>query len=322
MLGYRYQRSMEGANYLHNTQPASYVTASNFGGGGGNGVSMISTGMQMNMHMLDIMYAPTDWLTLMLMPQYMTMDMNMAMVVPQTMQNMCGGMVCPNMRSYNASGGIGDTGGYMLFKLWDSPDHKLVLSQGATAPTGQVNIRGEFNNSVPYAINMQLGSGTWDYKPALTYSGRYDDFFWGAQATGTYRMRFYNNQNQLLNASGYRLGDIIQGSLWTGYQATDWLSATLRGVYTGQGKSISSGGDQSTTAADGSASSMYTPETYTTNYGGMYGDVGFGLVGNLPFKPFTGHTFSFEWLQPVYTNVVGYQHERTGQLNATWNMHF
>jgi hypothetical protein len=135
-------------------------------------------------------------------------------------------------------------------------------------------------------------------------------------------MRFYNNQNQLLNASGYRLGDIIQGSLWTGYQATDWLSATLRGVYTGQGKSISSGGDQSTTAADGSASSMYTPETYTTNYGGMYGDVGFGLVGNLPFKPFTGHTFSFEWLQPVYTNVVGYQHERTGQLNATWNMHF
>lgn len=33
--------------------------------------------MSMNMYMLDIMYAPTDWMTLMVMPMYMTHDMTM-----------------------------------------------------------------------------------------------------------------------------------------------------------------------------------------------------------------------------------------------------
>ena len=39
---------------------------------------MKQTEMTMQMHMLDIMYAPTDWMTLMVMPQWMTMDMTMS----------------------------------------------------------------------------------------------------------------------------------------------------------------------------------------------------------------------------------------------------
>ena len=33
--------------------------------------------MTMNMHMLDIMYAPTNWLTLMVMPMWMSHEMTM-----------------------------------------------------------------------------------------------------------------------------------------------------------------------------------------------------------------------------------------------------
>jgi len=39
--------------------------------------SMTASDMSMNMYMLDIMYAPTDWLTLMVMPMYMSHDMTM-----------------------------------------------------------------------------------------------------------------------------------------------------------------------------------------------------------------------------------------------------
>ena len=33
--------------------------------------------MTMHMHMLDLMYAPRDWLTFMVMPQWVSMDMSM-----------------------------------------------------------------------------------------------------------------------------------------------------------------------------------------------------------------------------------------------------
>ena len=39
--------------------------------------SMKASSMQMNMYMLDIMYAPTNWLTLMVMPMWMSHDMTM-----------------------------------------------------------------------------------------------------------------------------------------------------------------------------------------------------------------------------------------------------
>jgi hypothetical protein len=35
---------------------------------------MKPTDMTMNMYMLDIMYAPTDWLTLMVLPMWMSHD--------------------------------------------------------------------------------------------------------------------------------------------------------------------------------------------------------------------------------------------------------
>lgn len=41
------------------------------------GFAMIASDMTMEMHMLDIMYAISDDLTLMLMPQYRTMEMYM-----------------------------------------------------------------------------------------------------------------------------------------------------------------------------------------------------------------------------------------------------
>ncbi len=61
------------------------------------------------------------------------------------------------------------------------------------------------------------------------------------------------------------------------------------------------------------------PMDYTTNYGGHYVDVGFGLSVNIPHGAFAGNRLAFEWLQPVYTNVNGYQLDRDGALSFTWS---
>jgi len=42
---------------------------------------------------------------------------------------------------------------------------------------------------------------------------------------------------------------------------------------------------------------------YPSNYGGSYGDMGFGLNVSIPESQFTGHNLSFEWLQPMSTGI-------------------
>jgi hypothetical protein len=64
------------------------------------------------------------------------------------------------------------------------------------------------------------------------------------------------------------------------------------------------------------------PMDYTKNYGGKYWDVGFGLNAFVPSGDLAGNNLSFEWLQPVATDVNGYQLDRNGALSATWGYAF
>jgi hypothetical protein len=272
--------------------------------------TMLSTSMSMNMHMLDLMYAPTGWLNLMVMPQFTSMSMDMNMPVPMSMAAM-GGMYVPAYRDFQSSGGFGDTGVYALFKLWNGAGQHLHLTQGLSIPTGATNVRQQFpsGKGYYYPYGMQPGSGTWDYKASLTYTGAISDWFWGGQVSGTHRLRSGNSE-------GYRLGDVFQSTAWGGYQVFNWLSTTVRGVYTGQGQIAGLHNN------DLGQVNMWMPEDSQVNYGGSFVDVGFGLTASVPSGKLAGHSLGFEWLQPVSTNVQGYQLERTGALSATWNFKF
>ena len=67
--------------------------------------------MHMAMHMLDIMYAPTDWLSLMLMPQFMdmTMDMRLLADAPRSGGMDAIGMAITHAQHRHTSSGLGDT---------------------------------------------------------------------------------------------------------------------------------------------------------------------------------------------------------------------
>ncbi|MEQ1557665.1 MAG: DUF3570 domain-containing protein [Methyloglobulus sp.] len=326
--------------------------------------------MSMNMHMLDLMYAPTDWLTLMLMPQFV--DMQMDMYTPDsatTLGHSSHGGGGSHSGHTTQSGGIGDTGMYALVKLFDNSQHHVHITFGLSAPTGDVGIKlkggiedlhGPANVDGAYThYGMQLGSGTWDLKPSLTYTGAFNDWNWGAQVAGTKRL-----ENS--NSSGYALGDIFETSLWGGYDLTHWLSTTLRVAYSWQGaiknhypygrkdyvapdckqsdyiRADDNNGDgipdsaayfhQSEFSSCQIFISTYrrridsldrpSPMDFPQNYGGHYVDVGFGIAATIPDGAFAGHRFAFEWLQPVYTDVNGYQLDRDGALSATWSYGF
>ena len=64
------------------------------------------------------------------------------------------------------------------------------------------------------------------------------------------------------------------------------------------------------------------PIDYTSNYGGRYWDVGFGVNAFVSTGTLQGNNLSFEWLQPVHTDVNGFQLPRSGALAATWSYVF
>jgi hypothetical protein len=210
----------------------------------------------------------------------------------------------------HATGGIGDTGMYAMFKLVDSRGQHLHLSLGLSAPTGDVGIklRDVMQNKMGYThYGMQLGSGTWDFKPSLTYTGQIDRWSLGVQLSGTRRLNGSND-------SGFALGNEFQSTAWGSYSLTNGFSASVRGLYTRQG-SIQGQYNDNVPAKIG-------PMDYTNNYGGRFWDIGLGLNYTIPSGRLEGNQLRIEWLQPVKDDVNGYQLERKGTLAFNWSLAF
>ncbi len=262
--------------------------------------------MTMHMHMFNLMYAPTDWLNLMVMPQIVNMDMKMD---PLPNDGEDGGG--------HVSAGLGDTLMVAMVKLFETEHHHLHLGLGFSAPTGSIEATFDDTESVTSELQsygMQRGSGTWDFVPSLTYLGKVGEWSWGAQVRGIKRMQ---DRNKL----GYALGDEVQGSIWAGYQPLDWLSFSIRNVYKVQGK-VKGQFNRIIPPEDPPVEPEPTPLENTQNYGGKFWDIGLGVNLMVPSGEFSGHSLSIEWLQPVIHDYNGYQLERDGTLSVRWGYAF
>lgn len=171
--------------------------------------------MTMNMHMVGAMYAVSDKLTLMGMTMFLSSEMDHT-----TYQGMMGTSVLGEFTTETS--GISDTRITALYKLTDFSHFNL----GVSIPTGSIEetdqILTPMNETpsprLPYP--MQLGSGTWDLLPAITYANRSDQFGWGAQANAILRL----GENEY----DYSLGNRIGFTTWGSYLLTSWLSTSLR----------------------------------------------------------------------------------------------
>jgi hypothetical protein len=300
MAGYRYMYANQTGNIWHGSSAVSDAIVRGAACGAATCAER-PTAMSMQMHMLDLMYAPTDWLNLMLMPQVADMEMALTPLAGATGESQHGGG--------HQTHDLGDTYAAAMIKVFDQQGQHMHVGLGFSAPTGSVKetLDGRDEaDSVVQDYGMQLGSGTWDFKPSVTYAGHLEDWSWGAQLSGTKRL---DNRNK----SGYALSDQFQATAWGGYSISQWLSASIRGVYTEQGK---------IRGEFNRSHSETAPVDYTANYGGKFWDAGFGLNLAVPNGAFAGHNFSVEWLQPVADKFNGYQLEREGSLFATWNYAF
>jgi hypothetical protein len=297
MIGYRYMVSRSGGTILNGEDEVSDPTLA------AAGFSAAPTEMTMQMHMLDLMYAPRDWLTFMIMPQWMRMDMSMREVEGAVVDDHGGHGGHGGAHAHGTSG-LGDTGLYALVRLLETGGHHVHAGLGFSAPTGAVDEKDPDGRFVHYM--MQLGSGTWDFLPSLAYTGRMNGWAWGAQASGVIRM-------EEKNESGFRFGDAVQLTAWGSRSLTDWLSGSLRLSYFSQGtvKGHYNGPHNHT-----------SPPDIQPNYGGQFFDLGIGLNAAVQRGALQGHRFGIEWLQPLHQDVNGFQQKRDGTLFATWALAF
>lgn len=120
------------------------------------------------------------------------------------------------------SEGVGDARLWLLPAIDRGAFGALHANAGVSLPTGSIDENGASAGGVqerlPYA--MQLGSGTVDLLPGLTWNLHADAWSCGGQ--GLLTLRLSENRND------YTLGNRVDMSLWGAYRLSEQLSPSLR----------------------------------------------------------------------------------------------
>lgn len=311
MIGLRYTRSeYSGANQSGTDKltDAQVLAA---------GYAVKASKMSMDMVMLDIMYAPNDKLTLMVMPHWMRHDMTMVGIDPANtgmghgdMDHMGGdtgmGGMDHNHHSMafgqtmsHSTQGFGDTLVSASYRLANTPAFKAHATLGVWAPTGKVdrkNANGTFVHSM-----MQSGSGTWDIEPSVTVAGQSGLIGWGAQAS--YRWRTDDE-----NESGFAFGDKAQATGWLSYLVDSGFSLTSRITWEHEGQILGHYNGPHNHA---------TPSDIQANYGGDKVLAGFGANVALPVGGPDRPQVGVEFGVPVYQDLNGIQLPEDWRLSVS-----
>jgi len=240
---------------------------------------MVPTKMTMDMHMFGAMHAVSEKLTIMGMVNYIENDMDMKMM--------------SGMTSSVKNSGLGDLkiSGLYDLKTWDH-DRRLHLNLGLSLPTGSIK---EKDSSGFFGYPMQLGSGTWDLLPGITYLGQSGDYSYGAQASGVLRIGE--------NSRNYTLGENVAATVWGARKLSDSLSVSLRLRGLNTGNVDGEDADIATRLASMMDSPSFDPNSRSRE------EVNLGLGVNYYIREgqLKGHRFAVEWETPIKEDFDGVQ---------------
>jgi hypothetical protein len=271
-----------------------------------NNYSMSPQSMRMNMHMVMAMYGITDKLSLMAMFNYSVSSMKMNMP-PDTMQ-MQSSMTSDNGMS-SKSMGLGDTKVYAMYSLINQNAHHLLLNAGFSLPTGSIQMKGGSNDPMyplqRFSYMMQMGSGTIDFMPGVTYLLKKNKATFSTQFTSVLR--------PFTNSLNYRLGNEYVVNVWGGYQWFPWLSSSLRIEGTSAGTIV---------GKDASLFVGTEPSANAMNYGGENVKSFLGLNFYINKGWLKNNKVSVEYGMPLYQNLYGIQLAQTSSLYVGWLISF
>ena len=270
---------------------------------------IVPTAMRTDMTMVGAMYAPTDWITLVAMGSYVEKEMDHVTFAGGAGTNVRGNFTT-NPKGFGdiTLGGIFPILGVANRK--GDEQRELNARAAVSIPTGSTTktakiltpMGGEPTVRVPYM--MQIGSGTWDLKPSVTFKSWHGAIGLGSQYAGTIRTG--------TNDQGYRFGDVHELTTWISYRPAQWIS--LSGRLKGRATSPVQGIDP-----------MIMGPVQTANpdfQGGERVDLigGINLVGT--HGPLAGHRLGIEFGAPVYQDLNGPQMPGDWMFTVGWQKSF
>lgn len=203
MLSYRFEREdydglMQGTQDL----PISEVATE---------YEVVPTALRVSRHVFEAMWAPVEEFTLVLtVPFYeKQLDWQVGASGPSTTTTVVG---------------FGDVSLTFLYRVFEDERNRVHLNLGIGFPSGSIKESqpvpgsGETIERLPYV--MQLGSGTIDLRPGVTYNGYWRGLFWGGQIWGTLQAG--------TNSSNYTKGNEYELTAWAGRKWARWFGTGFR----------------------------------------------------------------------------------------------
>lgn len=247
--------------------------------------------MTMHMHMLMLMHGNNDELTFMAMMPWMEMDM------PHLTRQ--------GTAFTTRSQGLGDLRLSAIVPIYDEYPHRIQFEGGISLPTGSIDEEDINGRPGHLEYAMQLGSGTFDLRPNLTYLGQTDKLSWGAQVRGVFRVG--------KNSNGYAQGNQYGLTTWISPAVTENFSPSLRidalhwGNVRGVDPDIPLGNPAAVPGLNGG---QRVDLLLGLNYGAGLTDEGHG------------HRFSIEGGIPIYQNLNGPQLRMDYKIGGAWQWTF
>jgi len=255
------------------------------------GYAVAPTGMRMQMHMFGGMYAPTDWVTLMVMANYTRKYMDHLTKEGTPPRQKMGETFRREID------GWGDLVVGGLLRAFHNGGHRGHFNLGISVPTGSIDHKDPEQLAYP----MQTSSGTWDPKLGFTYTGMSSRFSWGGQAIGTLRLG--------TNKADFAYGDIFDSSAWSAWRVLRWASVSARARYEHVG---------AIEGVDTRFMPGMSPPMEPENHGGDFVEGGLGINMVVQGGALKGHRLAIEFLTPLYQDLNGPQLKRDYSLVVGW----
>ena len=292
---------------------------------------IVPTTMQMQMHSFGAMFAPHDGVTLMAMTSYR----NNFMEMEGAHTHATGGHDHPVGHQEMESAGLGDLRLSALVPLLNTSNADLVLNAGVSIPTGAINVEGTHGGDelivLPYP--MQLGSGSFELRPAVTFAGMNGSWSYGVQAHAAIPLND--------NSRAYRLAPTVGSTIWGARKLNAWLSISVRGSIQNWGNITTSAehtemapseDEHDHTSHDSHAApvaptqTIYMSPTMDPNLqGGTRANLAAGVNFIVPDRfgsILAGQRLAVELQMPVYQNLDGPQMALGWSIVAGWQYTF
>lgn len=246
------------------------------------------TEMTMQMDMFGLMYGVTDKFTVSAMGSFIEKSMNHENRAGATFKR--------------ESDGLGDSKISALYEAFNSNSNRMQFNLGFSLPTGSIS-QSHQNDRLPYS--MQIGSGSFELLPGISYAGYQESYSYGAQANAILRL----NSNHY----NYKLGD--------SYNLTSWVAKKLNNSF-----SLSTRLDYTKSEAIEGVDAALNPTMIATANGSIQDgeklDLALGINFLTTSGKLKGHRLALEISRPIHQRTDGPLLENGYKAIAGWQLVF